>query len=155
LTIHDIVAAVYLDRRVNEFLQKQEPADLRQDLLHHCVMEIYRINDKYPGKIEELHSKDLMFAFFVGMVRNQLHSKKSTFFTRFRRMFVEIDNCHIFLSESENYDQRQKALYETLALTRGFDFAKAAMSELDKMAENHVRDENIKDRPKFIAPTLF
>jgi len=113
------------------------------------------MHEKYPGKIEELHGKGLMFAFFVGMVRNQLHSEKSTFFSRFRRPFVEIDNCHIFLTEGENYDQRQKSIYETLVIKEGVHNARVMMAGLDKDAENHVRDENIKDRPKEIQPTLF
>ncbi len=96
--IHEIVTSVYNDRRVNEFLSKQEPADLRDDLKHHCVMEIYRMNAKYPGKIEALYQEGKMFAFFVGMVRNQLHSEKSTFFTRFRRHF-EPEEAYLHIAD--------------------------------------------------------
>jgi len=85
VTIHDIVGSLYTDRRVKEFIGLQEPADLREDLLHHCVLEIYRMHEKYPGKIEKLHIDGQMFAFFVGMVKNQNWSEKSTFWSRFKR----------------------------------------------------------------------
>ncbi|MGG7036948.1 MAG: hypothetical protein ACI7YS_17400 [Flavobacterium sp.] len=83
--INDIVQWLYLDRRVNEFIRKQKPSDLQDDLLHHCIAEVYRINDKYPGKIIALFEANQLWPWFHGMVCNQLHSTKSTFYTKFRR----------------------------------------------------------------------
>ena len=85
--MHIIVEQLYTDRRVREFIAKQEPADLRDDLLSHCICEVYRIAEKYPGKIEGLHDANQLWPWFHGLVCQQLRSKKSTFYTRYRRTF--------------------------------------------------------------------
>ena len=85
----------------------------------------------------------------------EMTSPRSNFARKYRRGFVELENCTFDLTEPEDYHQRQKALFETLVVQRGKEFAYLAMAGLDKEAENHVRDENIKDRPKVDIPTLF
>ena len=74
-----------MDKRVNEFIRKCEPSDLREDLLHHCILELYRIAEKYPGKIEALHNAGELWPWFHGLISRQLMSDKSTFYTKFRR----------------------------------------------------------------------
>jgi len=89
--VHRIVEQLYTDRRVREFISKQEPADLQQDLLSHCIMEVYRIAEKYPGKIEALAERNEIWPWFHGMACQQLRSNKSTFYTRYRRSFDPVE----------------------------------------------------------------
>lgn len=107
MELSNIIQGLYLDQRVKEFINKQQPCHLRGDLLHHCITEIYRINDKYPGKIEALYNKGELFAWFVGMVRNQLHSNKSTFFTKFRRVYLS-EECIPHNPDWPDYEIIQK-----------------------------------------------
>ena len=85
--IHTIVSKIYLDRRINEFIKKLKPESLQDDLKSHCICEIYRVAELHPGKIEALDSKDQLFAWFVGMAKMQLFSKRSTFYRKHRRCF--------------------------------------------------------------------
>jgi hypothetical protein len=86
--LHRIVSALYTDHRVRQFINRLQPADLRDDLLQHCTLEVYRIAEKYPGKIEALHTSNQLWPWFVGAIKQQLMSKKSTFYTKHRRQFA-------------------------------------------------------------------
>lgn len=97
MQVADIVAQLYNDRRVVELISRQQPADLQQDLLHHCILELYRCEEATPGKLLHLHQAGELFAFFVGMVRRQNWSDKSTFYTRYKRTFESIeDHPHVY-----------------------------------------------------------
>lgn len=89
LTLHKVVEQIYLDARVNEFLKKLRPEHLQEDLKSHCITEIYRVSEKYPGKIEWLAERDQLFAWFVGMAKMQLFSTRSTFYRKHRRCFAD------------------------------------------------------------------
>ena len=107
MQIHAIVEWLYLDKRVNEFIGKQQPAELQADLLHHCILEIYRIHDKTPGKIEALHAADQLWPWFHGMACMQLRSKKSTFFARFRRTFEPVEAIPVRHHHDINYQKEE------------------------------------------------
>lgn len=87
--VHDIVKCVYTDKRIKEFISKLKPASLQDDLMMHCISEIYRVAELYPGKIEGLQERKQMFAWFVGMAKIQLMSKRSTFYRKHRREFCD------------------------------------------------------------------
>jgi hypothetical protein len=102
--IHDIVLAIYTDKRVNEFIRKQKPTDLQEDLLHHCITELYRLHEKYPGKIEELFSTNKLWPYFHGMACMQLKSKTSTFYRKFRRTFESEDKIPVMIAEPYEFE---------------------------------------------------
>ena len=91
--IHDIIESIYNDKRVNEFIAKLKPTYLQADLKSHCICEIYRVSNKYPGKIETLFHNNQLFAWFVGMAKIQLFSERSTFYRLHRRCFE--DDVHL------------------------------------------------------------
>ena len=107
-----IVSQLYKDRRVNEFISKQQPCHLQGDLLHHCILEVYRINDKYPGKIEALNDRNELWAWFHGLVCRQLHSTKSTFYTRYRRTYLPEEHIP---AETVSINPFETETQETLA----------------------------------------
>ena len=88
--IHNIILAVYNDPKFCELISKMRPADLQEDLKHHIITELYRLEEKTPGKIEAIYNRGEMFGFLYGMVRLQFMSSKSTFHRLFRRQFDEL-----------------------------------------------------------------
>lgn len=98
-SIHDIILAIYTDRRVNEFIRKQQPSDLQDDLLHHCITELYRLYEKYPGKIEQLFNNNKLWPYFHGMACMQLKSKNSTFYRKFRRTFEPEERIPVMIEQ--------------------------------------------------------
>lgn len=83
--LHQIIQKITTDKRVLEMVEKMKPADLQKDLLSHCKEELYRIAQKYPGKIEELDSTNKLFAYFTGLIYKQQCSTTSTFYRRLRK----------------------------------------------------------------------
>lgn len=100
--IHDIIESIYNDKRVNEFIAKLKPTYLQADLKSHCIYEIYRLSNKYPGKIETLFQNDQMFAWFTGMAKMQLFSERSTFYRLYVRGFEDdVHLTHISYNDNE------------------------------------------------------
>jgi len=91
MDLHKIVTSLYNDRRVNEFINRLQPADLRDDLKQHCFLEIYRMEERHPGKVSALHQANQLWAWFHGLVRMQLTSEKTTFYRLFRRTMAGED----------------------------------------------------------------
>ena len=140
-TLNQIVEQLYRDRRVNEFIRKQQPSDLQDDLLHHCISEVYRIATTYPGKIEKLYQDNQLWPYFHGIACQQMHSKKSTFFTKFRRQMVPIDVIDWEIKEDQphgQYAQRQRELYETIYERNGKAFADYAISDIERQEDKRV-----------------
>lgn len=131
MDIHDIVAGIYTDKRVNEFVSKQHPVDLQGDLLHHCIMEIYRIHEKYPGKIEHLHESNQLWPVFHGLVCRQLYSEKSTFYTKYRRPCGQQDVDGLSILEETPKDE-QEATFKRLVARLGHSAAIGAMKEIER-----------------------
>lgn len=147
ISINDIVLQVYTDRRIKEFIGRLNPSDLREDLMHHCVLEIYRIAEKEPGKVEALASRgNELFGWFTGMVHLQLESKTSTFYRKFRRCFA--DEKHIEysnpvfpaftepqkeLTEAEKWQAEQ--IYQRLESGKTLQSEKKERKEKEKQAE--------------------
>ena len=92
MTLNQIVEELYRLPALNQFIGKLKPDDLQADLKQHCFCELYRIAEKYPGKIEALHERDQLFAWMVGAIKMQLFSSRSTFSRRFRRQFINLDS---------------------------------------------------------------
>ena len=154
MNIHDIVAGIYTDKRVNEFISKQRPVDLQGDLLHHCITEIYRLHEKYPGKIERLHESNQLWPFFHGMVCQQLYSEKSTFFTRYRRPCGQQDVNGISIYEEPPKDA-QEATFKRLVARLGYSAAIGAMKELERQEMARITDYGEKKVLKFKQKELF
>ena len=138
MNLHQIVEALYRDSRVNEFIRKCRPTDLQDDLLHHCITEVYRIAEKYPGKIERLHDAGELWPWFHGMICQQLMSEKSTFYTRYRRSFSPLEHLPPDLHAPERYQDRQRELYDTIYIRNGRAFAEYAFNEVDRMEDERV-----------------
>lgn len=107
MDINGIVLQLYQDRRVKEFISRQQPADLQQDLLHHCILEIYRMHEVHPGKIEKLFNDGKLWPYFHGMACMQLKSKTSTFFRRFRRTFEPEEMIPAMIEEPKDIDCKE------------------------------------------------
>ena len=89
MPLHEVVERLYRDKRLNEFIKKLKPECLQDDLKSHCFLEIYRVAETHPGKIEDLDKKNQLFAWFVGMAKMQLFSTRSTFYRKHRRQFAD------------------------------------------------------------------
>lgn len=166
--INQVATELFEDKAIRELVGKMHPADLQADLLSHCIEYLFLYEKRHPGRIWQMRVAPLKghlqastirqsqaWAWFTTVIRMEMTSPRSNFSRKYRRAFLELENCTFDLTEPENYHQRQKSLFETLVLKEGLQNAMAMMAGLDKDAENHVRDENIKDRPKEIIPTLF
>jgi hypothetical protein len=157
--IHSIVEKLYKDARIKEFLSKLKPTELQDDLKSHCILEVYRIAEKSPEKIIKLEADDQMFAWFVGVVRRQLTSERSTFFRKHRRHCIDIDLLDKDVSDDAPpgyYNQQQKELYERL-FERGEKFALATIAEIERQEEKRIKefDEPKKVKQKTEQPQLF
>lgn len=158
MTLNAIVEQLYRDRRVNEFIRKQQPADLQDDLLHHCISEIYRIAEKYPGKIEQLHAGNQLWPYFHGMACQQMHSTKSTFWSRFRRQSLPIDALDWDIADEAppgQYNALQRELYETIYDRHGKGFADYQFLEIEKQEEQRIANFGKEKVVKFKQPELF
>jgi len=166
--INQVAEELFGDAAIRELVGKMQPADLQEDLLSHCIEYLFLYERRHPGKLWQMRLQPLkghlqattvrvsqVWAWFTTVIRMEMTSPRSNFARKYRRGFVELENCIFDLTEPEDYYHRQKALFETLVLKEGLQNACAMMAGLDKDAENHVRDENIKDRPKEVIPTLF
>ena len=107
MAINDIVLWLYKDQRVNQFIAKQHPQDIQQDLLHHCILEIYRLYEKWPGKIEKLHTEGKLWPYFHGMASMQLRSKTSTFFRKYRRGFEPEEKIPLMVQQPDEVEIKQ------------------------------------------------
>lgn len=166
--INQIAEELFKDHSIRELVGKMQPADLQEDLLSHCIEYLFLYEGRHPGKLWQMRCEPLKgylkavtvrysqaWAWFTTVIKMEMTSPRSNFSRKYRRGFVELENCTFDLTEPDNYYQKQKQLYETLVLKEGVNFAKAAMFGLDQEAENHARDETIRDRPKILTPTLF
>ena len=161
MNLHQIVEALYRDSRVNEFIRKCRPTDLQDDLLHHCITEVYRIAEKYPGKIERLHDAGELWPWFHGMICQQLMSEKSTFYTRYRRQFLPIEALDFDQPDDAppgQYSRLQRELYETIYDKRGKGFADYMVrdierQELERIKKYGLKIDNVEDSVKQL--TLF
>lgn len=108
--INAIVESLYRDRRVNELVNKLQPADLRDDLLHHCIMYVFKIAAKCPGKIEALFERDELFAWFQRALKMELIGENSSFFRTYRRPCAEFNPAkHDGATEHQhNYDDARE-----------------------------------------------
>lgn len=158
MTLNAIVEQLYRDRRVNEFIRKQQPSDLQDDLLHHCISEFYRIAEKYPGKIEQLHTDNQLWAYFHGMACQQMHSTKSTFWTRFRRQSLPIDALDWDMPDDAppgQYNALQRELYETIYDRHGKQFADYQFLEIERQESLRIANFGKEKVVKFKQPELF
>jgi hypothetical protein len=64
-------------------------------------MEIYRMHEVHPGKIEKLFTDGKLWPYFHGMACMQLKSKTSTFYRRFRRTFEPEERIPVMIVEPE------------------------------------------------------
>lgn len=166
--INQVAEELFKDAAIRELVAKMQPADLQPDLLSHCIEYLFLYEKRHPGRIWQMRLEPLrgqlqattvrdsqVWAWFTVVVKMEMTSPRSNFSRKYRRGFVELENCSFDLTEPENYHQRQKALFETLVQKKGLHNARAMMAGLDQDAEKHVRQETIKDRPKILTPTLF
>lgn len=155
MTLNAIVEQLYRDRRVNEFIRKQQPADLQDDLLHHCISEIYRIADKYPGKIEQLHAGNQLWPYFHGMACQQMHSTKSTFWSRYRRPFVNLDETNYLSIKEEAQEFDDNGQFEAIVDRLGADAAHYAIQEVERQESLRIANFGKEKVVKFKQPELF
>lgn len=155
MTIHAIVEQLYRDRRVNEFIRKQQPSDLQDDLLHHCISEIYRIAEKYPGKIEQLHTDNQLWAYFHGMACQQMHSNKSTFWSKYRRPYMDLNESNCLSIKDELPENDDKATFEALVARLGAESAKYVVLEIERQESLRIANFGKEKVVKFKQPELF
>jgi hypothetical protein len=166
--INQVAEELFKDAAIRELVGKMQPSDLQEDLLSHCIEYLFLYEGRHPGKLWQMRCQPLkgqlkaitvrhsqVWAWFTTVIRMEMTSPRSNFARKYRRGFVELEKCTFDLTVQPDFYQQQNELYELLVIKKGKQFADAAMAGLDKDAENHVRDENIKDRPKVLTPTLF
>jgi hypothetical protein len=102
--IHEAVAGMHNDRRVKQLVGKMHPPDLQDDLFQHCILEIYRVAQKCPGKVEGLVERNEMFAWFSQVIKLQMTGSHSTFFRKYRRPFENIETLDYERPESPTFD---------------------------------------------------
>ena len=147
--LHYVVEQLYTDRRVNEFLGKMQPRLFIKDLTHHCILEIYRIGMKYPGKIEGLFKVYQLFGWFVGMAKMQLFSPRSSFYRLMLKEFADemyIDFNQAAEEESrevDNFTEAQNAIIEQLYRQAELkNIQKATKKEESKIHYANIRKAN-------------
>ena len=147
MELHAIVQQLYTDRRVTEFISKQQPAELREDLLHHCIMELYRIATKYPGKVEDLWQRGELWPWFHGMACNQLRSAKSTFFSKFRRQYIELESANLRNLPDDLPTYLSDDDYNTAISKRnGSNFASYVAGEVERQEKERLSNFGLKMR---------
>lgn len=95
-----IIERLFTGKNFNDCLQKMEPAHLRDDL----KMEVALVVCEWPDeKVVGLHKRGELDYFVVRVILNQIQSKTSPFFKKYRRIcetYIE-DTTNSFLGNGE------------------------------------------------------
>lgn len=165
-TLHKLVEAIYTDKRLRQLLGKLQPADLRDDLLHHVIERIYKFNEQHPERIAELASKDKvfciyvganeqreqqLFAWLVGNMKMELFSPRSPFSRKYRRIFEELPSWTTNMPQDEYAKPDLAAIYSQLVARGGNGFAAAVWDEIERQealrVANHGQEKQKATKP--------
>jgi hypothetical protein len=87
MTKNQIIEKLYLSKNLNDCIKKMEPVDLQEDL----KSEVIAIVCEWPEeKIVDLHTKNQLEFYVVRVILNQIKSKTSPFYKKYRQSFAEL-----------------------------------------------------------------
>jgi hypothetical protein len=107
-----IVTELYNSREFNDCINKMEPAHLRDDLKSEIVLILMETEE---AKLIGLHQRKELKFFTVRIILNQIQSKSSPFYKKFRVPVVEL-NGYETADEYNHEDREIKELMEDVAI---------------------------------------
>ncbi len=138
MTKNEVIAALYTGKNFCDCISKMEPDYLREDL----KAEVISIVCEWPEeKILKLHEDKALEFYVVRVILNQIQSKTSPFFRKYRNFFVQFDtgnweirdNIELFEYEQGEvmwskggYDKKMELIY--------------ANSQSDNLKERQTRE---------------
>ena len=88
MTRNQIIEDLFVGKNFNDCISKMEPSHLREDL----KMEVISIVCEWPEeKVIKLYKDGVLDFFVVRVIINQVQSKKSPFFKKYRKEFIELN----------------------------------------------------------------
>jgi DNA-directed RNA polymerase specialized sigma24 family protein len=94
-TTTKIMEEIYNNKAFNQLINKYSRPDLRDDLKHHVILEIYKMGD---DKIIELHTKGDLIKLTLAITRNNFKSNTSRFYKEYinsglTKSFTRLQEC--------------------------------------------------------------
>ena len=87
MTKNQIIEKLYLSKNFNDCIKKMEPVYLQDDLKSEVIAIVC---DWTEEKIVDLHTKNQLEFYVVRVIINQIKSKTSPFYTKYRKSFAEL-----------------------------------------------------------------
>lgn len=118
-TKNQIIEELYRSKEFNDCIGKMEPEHLRDDLRAEVTLILLETDER---KLMEMHDKKVLNFFTARIIINQVFSKTSPFYKRYRQQLPEITD-RMAADEETDFDER--ATKE--------DIEERAMSEIDNL----------------------
>jgi DNA-directed RNA polymerase specialized sigma subunit len=95
MTISQIIEEIYNNKAFNQLINKYNRPELRDDLKHHVIMELYKMPEE---KIIELHTKGDLIKLTLVITRNNFKSNTSRFYKEYinsglTKSFTRLQEC--------------------------------------------------------------
>jgi hypothetical protein len=89
ITRQEIIKQLYLDKDIAQGISKMQPADLQDDLRQEMFLVLCEMDEDI---LRQRYVDGYLKFFLVRTMLNMMKSDRSTFYNKFRKVFIEMDS---------------------------------------------------------------